>query len=58
MSSCMSSCLVVSSATGLAGADAGVVDQHVEAPEALAVGAHDLLDDRLVGQVAGTDLTS
>ena len=35
-----------------ADADAGVVDQHVEAPEALAVGAHDLLHDRLVGQVA------
>ena len=31
--------MVVSSATGLAGADAGVVDQHVEAAEALAVRA-------------------
>jgi 2-keto-3-deoxy-galactonokinase len=36
----------------LAGADAGVADQHVEAPEAIAVRAHDLLHERLVGQVA------
>jgi hypothetical protein len=36
-----------------ADSDAGVVDEHIEAAEALPVGGHHLSDDRLRGHAAG-----
>ena len=53
MSSCMSRRLVSISRDGRADADAGVVDEHVEAAVALAVRGDDLLDLGLIGDVGG-----